>query len=608
MLGGAAYLVAVFHTPSKYLVREHAYFALLYLVLAAVLAALVRWIGGLGRVAAWSVSFLAAFVLAAQMRLDAEWLVGTVRLAGAVLVLGLVMYKAFAPPAPGAARTSAARPFRSPGWRGAGRTVLLGGMLVALTLAGFRGSESLRWHLLLDHRLFGLPLYALLCRPIQVERDLLWDAHPPVEAWQVAGEVVDTRPVARPNAPNVVFVLVDTLRADALAAYGGDEHWMPNVNALAKRSLVFRDVVANASWTRASCGSMFTGLLPEEHGAVRFHDRLDERWETLPELLAAAGYQTAAFVANWVQVGEATGFAQGFDEFHELLGDTHLEGRAKYARAESVNEATLAWLAGEARSAAAAEGRPAFLYLHYLDPHSPYLSGPEEGLRGGLREQKRGLYRQELRYFDRCFADLLAGIDRHLGPNTAIVFTSDHGEEFWEHGQWGHGHSLYGEVVKIPLVVYLPARESGGAVVERLEGRDVYDLVANLVDMPQGGIVGWAQRRNRDVRYASQFLDRVGDVRPDKKHTAMRRVEHDQEALIWSGFGPTLELYDLARDGQELRNRIDRSPERAEALRRRLEDAVRFQVRAPRVESSDERLRFLRDLGYAGGERDEDVR
>jgi arylsulfatase A-like enzyme len=71
-------------------------------------------------------------------------------------------------------------------------------------------------------------------------------------------------------------------------------------------------VHANASWTRASCASIFTGLLPEEHGASRFHEKLSESWVTLPEQLSAAGYQTAAFVANWVQVGYDTGFAQGF--------------------------------------------------------------------------------------------------------------------------------------------------------------------------------------------------------------------------------------------------------------------------------------------------------
>jgi arylsulfatase A-like enzyme len=541
-----------------------------------------------------------ALVPAAQLRMDAQLLQHPLVLAAFVLLLGAGAYGLLARTAP----VERALVPRLLVQASLALVALLGAMLF-----GARASDELRWHLFMHHRLFGTVLYHLDARPLLAEREALWGEHArlaqPVEYAEWNGGA----PVEPRKPPHVVFLMLDTLRADALSALGGASDVMPAMNALAERSVLFSDVHANASWTRASCASIFTGMLPEEHGAARFHERLSEHWLTLPEKLADAGYQTAAFVANWVQVGRQTGFAQGFQpgDFHELMsGDEILravgsgagegEVRGAYARAEVVNQRTLDWLRSSARDAE----KPLFLYLHYLDPHSPYLEPPEAGTRSDPRERKRGLYRQQLRYLDRQLGFLLRELDQVLDGPKVIVFTSDHGEEFWEHDEWGHGHALYKELVWVPLFVHFSDGRSG-RVEAPLESRDLFTLVQDLVREPRLNLAKWGALHTRDVRYASQYLDRVDDARADRKWTGLRRVDTGGASLIWSAYGATWELYDAALDPGELSNRVDGERERVQALRAAMERSVRFWSAPLSVERSPQELEFLRALGYAGG-------
>jgi len=541
-----------------------------------------------------------ALVPAAQLRMDAQALQHPLPFGLFVLALASAAYWLLSRSAPGGRAVV-------PLFLAQACAALF--VLAGATIVGAHASAELRWHLFTHHRLFGTVLYPLDSRPLPAEREALWGQQARLAQPSEYAEQVRGAPFVPRKPPHIVFLMLDTLRADALMALGGASDVMPEMNRLVERSVLFSDVHANASWTRASCASIFTGLLPEEHGAARFHERLSEHWLTLPEKLAEAGYQTAAFVANWVQVGRETGFAQGFEpgDFNELMsGDEILravgrdagesEVRGAYARAEVVNQRALAWLKSTARDST----KPLFLYLHYLDPHSPYIEPPEGGTRSDPRERKRGLYRQQLRYLDRQLGLLLHELDTALPGPKAIVFTSDHGEEFWEHDEWGHGHALYKELVWVPLFVSFPDGRAG-RVDAPLESRDLFTLVQDVARDHRLDAHKWGTLHAREMRYASQYLEREEDARPDRKWTALRRVDSRGASLIWSGFGPTWELYDEADDPGELSNRIDREGERARALRTALEHGVRFWSEPLRVERSPQELEFLRALGYAGG-------
>ncbi len=250
---------------------------------------------------------------------------------------------------------------------------------------------------------------------------------------------------------------------------------------MAAEGITFTDMVAQSSWTKAAVASIFTGLWPRAHGVNGPDDRLPETLKTLPEHLQSAGYQTGAVVAN-AYVGRPFGFARGFDHFEFI---EHTMGRS-----EVIHERVAAWL--DARKTT---DRPFFLYIHTIDPHAPYAPpspflenfasavedpsvGQVETVRGlvlgtvaptaALGRDLRDLYDAEVAANDASFGRSA----RHPEAldeleNTVVIFTSDHGEAFGEHGSWTHGLDLYNEVLSVPLVVRLP-----GGRRRRSEGLD----------------------------------------------------------------------------------------------------------------------------------------
>lgn len=478
---------------------------------------------------------------------------------------------------------------------------------VAVLVPAWHGSAVFRWHLLHHNKLIGTPAYHLLAPPVQELEQEVWRRH---RRDSQAPEVdpVPNPPAAGPGTRDarrhVVFVLLDTWRADSLAARGGDGSVMPAIERLADRSAVFTDVIANSSWTRPSMASMFTGLAPETHGAVGWTYALPEPRVTLAELLRDRGYATAAVVSNYQAVGQASGFAQGFESFHELR-DTD----DAYARAESVTDAALSWLDGDLPDQTIRDGRPAFLWVHYLDPHVPYLSGDEidpDGATPVSHAEARRQYDAELTYLDGQVGRLLEGVRRRLGSDVTVVLTSDHGEEFGEHDGRGHGHSLYSETVHIPLLIAGAGIEAG-RIDAPLEGRDLFDLMLYLADTSGADLYRWAREARRRVRYASVFhtiLLNTGSLdawlRPTRTRLYLRLVEQDGWRLIWSAYGPTWELYDLSTDSRQLDNRYRTHERRAGRLAALLEGIPeRWAARLVPVGVGEEDVEDLRALGYA---------
>jgi hypothetical protein len=273
---------------------------------------------------------------------------------------------------------------------------------------------------------------------------------------------------------NLVLIVIDTLRRDHLAAYGYEREPAPTLTRLAREGAIL-DAISPTSWTQPATASILTGLHPVRHQSIRT-EPLPAQAETLAERLRARGYATLAVSANSL-VSESFGFAQGFDEMVLL---TRLAGR-RLPEAHEVDEAVLPRLASLRT--------PFFLYVHYVDPHAPY--GPARSWSGGpLSEhlRRRGplvmsdldpakfavrddgvmadvldLYDGEIRQADDGVRAILEELARRqLLESSLTVGTSDHGEEFEEHGRLSHGLSLYEEVLRVPWIVHAPGLVPAG--------------------------------------------------------------------------------------------------------------------------------------------------
>lgn len=561
-----------------------AWLAALYALLAAALHSISRlglapgrrrrWAGWPAWVAALPATFAVVWQLREQTFVPPS-LVVTALLALVLAPLYAEASRRLAPPLP-RGRTFAV-------------AAVAGLLFAALFAAAYHGSEVMRWHLLRHNTMLGTPAFYLLEEPVAARQAALFARHgvrPLPEGTE------PTEPAAPDGAPepNVVFVLLDTLRTDALAAWrarGDSEETppMPRLDAFLGDAYRLTDVWANSSWTRPSMVSYFTGLLPEEHGVLDIGHRVPESLTLLPELLQERGYATVAFVANVAALGEITGFSQGFDHYYEL-------DQTPYARAGQVRRTVEAWLErpGSPRSGL-------FLYLHYLDPHEPYLAGDAPSRKSPAGYQRA--YRNELEYLDAELVPLLETLERQLASPTVFVIASDHGEEFGEHELYGHGQSLYGELIDVPVAVKMPDT-SGGDLPARLEARDLFDLLVRIGSGETVSLEDWARERERERRYASVYYSREGRLalRPYLRRVAMRAVEEDGRKLIWSAYGDTRELYHLTADAAERQNLLGQPETGAGELTAGLDRPVGRWVAPQAFEPTAENLEQLRALGY----------
>lgn len=296
--------------------------------------------------------------------------------------------------------------------------------------------------------------------------------------------------------PNILLYVVDTLRADHLGVYGYSRPVSPELDKFATDATVFENAVANSSWTRAAMASIFTGLWPLKHAANGRKDILDPEAITLAELLSDAGYQTAAKVRNW-NVFPVFGFRQGFDDYQ----------RVQDGKADKVSRQVGEWLKTRETE------KPFFLWVHTVDPHEPYrppaetrdLFMAEDQEDWGLdkhpgfkrtatmtREEKdsvsqylRSLYDAEIAFNDKGFGDLIRILDeQELLESTVVIFISDHGEEFLDHGTWGHGRNLYAEQINVPLIVRFPDRGRGRRVDELVQQIDILPTLLEYLGLP----------------------------------------------------------------------------------------------------------------------------
>ena len=271
--------------------------------------------------------------------------------------------------------------------------------------------------------------------------------------------------------PFVVVYVVDTLRADHLPLYGYARDTAPELTRFAKDAVVFEQAIASSSWTKPSVASLLTSLPPRDHGCVQFYTPLDPELVTLAERMRDGGYATGAVVVNSLVLARGMHFDQGFSYFAAAPAPQRA-GQAVDAALEFID---------------ARRGQPTFLYVHTMDAHTPYLPPPpfdrryEPHPEPGRSAAEPSDYREPIdrdrivaqydgavAYGDQEFGRLLRGLrERGLYDGALVVFLSDHGEEFLDHWGWVHGHTLFDELVRVPLVLKYPGRREAGRRVAR---------------------------------------------------------------------------------------------------------------------------------------------
>jgi arylsulfatase A-like enzyme len=433
-----------------------------------------------------------------------------------------------------------------------------------------------------------------------------------------AGCTSDGTATRQAEPPDVVVIMIDTLRPDHLGFYGYPRETAPFLARLAERSAVFRRAYSTSSWTAPATASLLTSLYPVQHRVTEgffAHQKRAEQVErqgkttiqlrglsasveTLPEIFRGLGYRTYGLSAN-VNIGSEMGFDRGFDRFERLHGLSFgLGGTAEELQAR------LADWENEIR-----ESGPDFVYVHFNDVHAPYerrLPWYEE--KPDKTDDLRSAYDSEISYLDRALARVF---ERFGWEREAIVVVlSDHGEEFMEHGQTGHKPTLYRELVQILAMIHAPDHGvEPGEITDNVSIVDLLPTVLELAGFPgERDVEGrslvplLADRPERDrlreeLGERPLFAHRLG---PGESPTELWAVIHGDRQLIEGG--QRLELYDLANDPMQRSDRSKAESETVAQLRIHLEELRRLEPRpgaeASEVELDEEELERLRSLGY----------
>lgn len=432
----------------------------------------------------------------------------------------------------------------------------------------------------------GLAAAGLYVAPLARDR---WEEHRTLAAL----------PAPPAGAPNVIWIVLDTVRADATGLVEPSGGRTPNLLALASRGVAFEEARSPAGWTLPSHTSMFTGRWPhqlysEANRAKGYPPRrLEERFTTIAEHLRDRGYATAGFVGNTYFCNAWYGLGQGFARYEDAPTDVrtivrsgglgrrlaHAVGNPPVERddaaisrrdAATINAEALAWLDDRPDAE-----RPFFLFLNYFDAHDPYLtdcgpvseedrgwlqrwhSSPKHALPAERARRARERYDACVEELDRRLGALVAELERRGAlANTALIVTSDHGELFGERGGYLHGPDLHREATHVPLVIVPPGGHEGRRVPAPVSLRDLPATIADLTGT-EGAFPGRSLARfwraGGDATPEAVFCDTGGRADP-------RGGRHVPCALVAEGFAYVRggdgreELYDRARDPGETRD------------------------------------------------------
>jgi arylsulfatase A-like enzyme len=430
---------------------------------------------------------------------------------------------------------------------------------------------------------------------------------------RATGGVADIESLRSRDDVNVLFILIDTLRADHLGAWGYERDTSPALDALAASGIRFAHHVSQSSWTKCSMASLWTGLYPARTGVTRFDHVVSEEAVMPAEIFREAGFRTAGLFRNgWVE--SYFGFDQGFEVYTKPIGrrlpasvrrenPTLAEGGSDFDPIDAAIEFLRVY--GQERW---------FLYLHLMDLHE--YTYDEDSARFGTRYED--VYDNAILRTDTVLSQFFDHLKQqgHF-DDTLIVIASDHGEAFNERGYEGHARYVYRETTHVPLILSLPVKLEPGIVVERITRNvDIWPTILDLLGLPALEDVDGRSQRDAilaaargvpspdDATPAIAHLDRTWGGRADEPSPTVSVVDgpYRYVRVTRPGGGYDEELFDAGADVAELEDVKDRDPEVLERLSEAadgyLERQPPWKEAAPILEIDEMQLNQLRALGY----------
>ncbi len=430
--------------------------------------------------------------------------------------------------------------------------------------------------------------------------------------WLVASFVCAAAQVSAAELRNIVLVSVDTLRADALAPYGGASP-TPYIDELAAGGVVFEDTMTTIGKTGPAFASLFSSLYPPTHGARRNGVAMRPDVPVLAEILGEAGFESAAFISNWTLRSRLAAVDRGFDHYDEEFNKKRYVLGPPERDAETLQAAVFEWF--ETRE----DTSPLFLWVHFSEPHTPYKSHPGfEPPESSPKDrapgwQKRQRYASEVMYTDHQIGKLLERLAEFLDlDQTLLVFVADHGESLGEHNYWGHGKNALWPNLRIPLIVKGPGVPTGVRSAVPASIVDITPTLLELLDIPseetfQGHslvpALGGGDTNSRP-RYAlgDRHTALTSEKRENFDNPLQIALELDQIKTVFDFQKRETIYFDLSTDPNELRPLKEPPLDLEPPLRRRLANWYR---ELPKYEASsgvlsEEDRRALESLGYVG--------
>lgn len=440
---------------------------------------------------------------------------------------------------------------------------------------------------------------------VEIRLPISWDGRP-------NGSIEDVASLKDRDDLNILFVVVDTLRAERLGSYGYSRATSPQLDRLAETGVRFARHLAQSSWTKASMASMWTGLYPARTGITRFDHVLPDEAKMPAEILRAAGFRTAGIYRNgWV--APTFGFGQGFEVYQKSASSIGLAPGVKRENPTLSEQST-----DEVAVQSALEflrvrgGERWFLYLHFMDLHE-YVYDKESAVFGS---DYSDIYDNSILWTDRTIEVLLDSIaDLGFLDNTLVVITSDHGEAFGERGFEGHAHGVYRETTEIPLLMSFPFRLDPGIVVEsRTRNIDIWPTVFDLLGLEMPGTDG--RSRLAEILAAGRgeaLVEKAGETaiahldqnwaKPSEEEKITVSVSEGSLRYVRSKREGTVveQLFDSRDDPRELRNRAKEYPVELDQLAAVADAYLETELewgKVPTRELTQLELGHLRALGY----------